>query len=228
MLPILLNRTLFVTEAMKSLNSGLDVLAFPHPLLRVRNVPVKTFGDDLEAFTQVMFSKMYLGGGLGIAAPQLGVNKALFVANPSMTQWKKRELVFANPTLLEESGNPREQTEGCLSFPTIKEDMPVSRPESVIVHAFDVQGREFVTRGEGLLGRIIQHEMDHLKSRLFIDLDNNEKTLIGTKEEKEWIEEMENEKVMFEDGSYDELLLRKQFHMTEHQIEDIKAWMQIL
>lgn len=214
-----------VTEAMKCLNSGLEVLAFPHPLLRAPNEPIKAFGEELEAFVEVMFSKMYKGGGVGLAAPQLGVNKTLFVANPSLTCWRVREKVFANPTLLDEFGNEQEHFEGCLSFPNLGETGFV-RPETVLVHAFDAKGKEFSLRAEGLLARVVQHEMDHLRGCLMVD--GKMGGLVASEDEMAWIEDMESQRLLFEDGTYDELTMRKTFDMTEHQIEDIQGWMRAL
>ena len=211
---------------MKCLNSGLEILPFPHPLLRATNQPVRTFGDDLEAFVEVMFGKMYQQGGVGLAAPQLGVNKTLFVANPSLTRWRERQRVFVNPTLLDEFGHARQQFEGCLSFPSL-DGIDYVRPETAVVHAFDVQGKEFTFRAEGLLARVVQHEMEHLTGSLLIDKPGDTHTILS-EDEVHWIQDMESKQLVFEDGTYDELAMRKIFEMTEHQIEDIQGWMAAL
>ena len=108
------------------------------------------FGTNLSHFARLLFLIMYRAPGVGLAAPQVGVNKRMFVVNPSVSGWEGREEVFVNPVLVEEKGQKKPFTEGCLSFPDMVSE--ISRKETVVIRAFDVEGREFERRFGILIG----------------------------------------------------------------------------
>ncbi len=111
-----------------------------------------------------MIETMYANEGIGLAAPQVGQNLQLFVANPS--QERGRELVVVNPVLLETTGRTS-VVEGCLSVPNVWER--VTRSARVRIIGQDLAGRPLDIRGEGLIAIVFQHEIDHLDGKLFID-----------------------------------------------------------
>lgn len=109
-----------------------------------------------------MFKIMYENKGVGLAAPQVGLSIALFVAN--IHKSRSKGLVFANPEMLKAEGSVCD-IEGCLSFPD--EFIFKTRPEYVMVKAYDKYGKEFVLEADGFLARVICHEYDHIKGILF-------------------------------------------------------------
>jgi peptide deformylase len=113
-----------------------------------------------------MFDLMYQSKGIGLAANQVDLPLRLFVANLQCDPEEGEELVFVNPVVSQPKGN-EEQEEGCLSFPDLR--VPVRRPESVRLNAYDLEGQEFEGPIDGLLARVVQHELDHLDGVLFID-----------------------------------------------------------
>lgn len=136
----------------------------PHPILRAKARPVETFTEELRQLTQDMIETMYAHDGIGLAAPQIGRDLRVFVANPS--QERGRELVLINPVLEAAEGRAT-IVEGCLSLPDRWER--VRRSERVRVRAQEVSGGSVVVEAEGLLAIVLQHEADHLEGRLFID-----------------------------------------------------------
>jgi peptide deformylase len=142
--------------------SILDIRVLGDPVLRKPTKRVGQVTDELRKLIADMFETMYAAEGIGLAAPQVGRTERITVVD---VEGKKYALV--NPEILEKSGGPDKAEEGCLSIPDIYGD--VERPSEVTVRALDENGNEFeLTAGE-LLGRCIQHEVDHLDGRLFID-----------------------------------------------------------
>ena len=111
-----------------------------------------------------MIDTMYAENGVGLAANQVGVLKRIFVA--SADQVRGQEMVFLNPVLIKKEGTLRE-FEGCLSVPEYYE--PVKRAKKVLMRAITMDGRTVEVKGEGLVSRIFQHEIDHLNGILFVD-----------------------------------------------------------
>ena len=136
----------------------------PDPVLRQPVRPVTDFTGGLRRLAQDLIDTMYASQGIGLAAPQVGQAVALFVANPS--QEPGRELIVANPTLERAEGRAA-VVEGCLSLPDLWER--VGRSSRVRVRGQDVSGRPLDLEASGILAIVLQHELDHLQGRLFID-----------------------------------------------------------
>lgn len=143
----------------------LPILEFPDPRLRTVAEPVETFNDELRTLIDDMFETMYAAPGIGLAATQIDVHKQVVVMDISEEQ--DEPLVFINPkvTVLEDDTLPYD--EGCLSVPGFYET--VDRPANIRVEAMDREGQAFTLEPDGLLAVCIQHEMDHLNGKLFVD-----------------------------------------------------------
>lgn len=144
----------------------LEVITVPHPTLRKEAQPVTAFDAQFKAFVADMLETMYDEKGVGLAANQVNVLQRVFVADCSET--RDEPLVFVNPEILEVSEEEDAAEEGCLSLPTLYGG-PVIRPIAVKVRAQDENGEFFELEADELLGRCIQHEIDHLNGVLFID-----------------------------------------------------------
>ncbi len=131
-------------------------------------VKPEEINDELRTFINEMFETMISANGVGLAGPQAGISKRLFVviADDDVRR------VFINPQIISTSSNLTDYEEGCLSIPGVYET--IQRPEKVTVQAFNEKGRPFTLEADGLLARIIQHENDHLDGFLFIDRGNKE------------------------------------------------------
>ena len=142
----------------------LEILHFPDPRLRERARPVETFDDELQRLIEDMFETMYDAPGVGLAATQVGIDKRLSVIDVS--EEKDDRLVIINPEIVE-MGDLVQVQEGCLSVPGHYDK--VRRAETCRVRALDRNGEPFEIEGEGLLAQCLQHEIDHLHGRLYID-----------------------------------------------------------
>ena len=145
----------------------LPILEFPDPRLRTKAATIDAAQLADPAFQQLvddMFETMYEAPGIGLAASQVDVHQRFMVIDVS--EEKNRPLVFVNPEILEKAGEQVYQ-EGCLSVPNIFAD--VTRANEILVRALDRQGQSFEMRVDGLLAVCIQHEMDHLEGKLFVD-----------------------------------------------------------
>lgn len=146
----------------------MDVVLYPDPRLRRRNAPVELFDADLRRLAASMFETMYRTKGVGLAAPQVGVNLQLLVYNPTGDPAKPEgERVLCNPKVLWRAKTKESGEEGCLSFPGIY--ARVERPDGIRLEAQDLEGRPFPLELRGWDARIFQHELDHLEAILFID-----------------------------------------------------------
>jgi len=142
----------------------LDILHFPDPRLRTRAEPVAVVTDAVRQLVDDMFETMYAAPGIGLAATQVNVHQRVVVIDLSQDQ--NQPMVFINPEILEKTG-VEEMDEGCLSVPGFYER--VQRADRVKVRALDRQGQRFELDAEGLLAVCIQHEIDHLDGKLFVD-----------------------------------------------------------
>ena len=141
----------------------MEIVRYPADILRQKTVPVTEFDASLAAFAQDMITTMVEGRGIGLAAPQVGRLVSVFIAqDDSGKPW-----VFINPEIIGTSLETVPYEEGCLSIPGMYEE--VIRPEAVVIQAYNEKGRPFKRECDGLLARIVQHELDHLKGVLFID-----------------------------------------------------------
>ena len=142
----------------------LTILEYPDPRLRTIAQPVTVFDAVLKRLVADLFETMYAAPGIGLAASQVDVHRCLLVADVSEDKDDPRVLV--NPRILEREGAQVCQ-EGCLSLPGIFAD--VERAERIVVQAQDPDGVAFTLETDGLLAVCIQHEMDHLEGKLFVD-----------------------------------------------------------
>ncbi|XP_076908641.1 peptide deformylase 1B, chloroplastic/mitochondrial-like [Bidens hawaiensis] len=145
----------------------LKIVMYPDPILRAKNKRVVTFDENLKKLVDEMFDVMYKTDGIGLSAPQVGVNVQLMVFNPAGERGEGEEIVLVNPRLVKSSKKLAPFTEGCLSFPGINAD--VVRPEAVKVDAQDITGAKFSVSLSRLPSRVFQHEFDHLEGILFFD-----------------------------------------------------------
>lgn len=158
----------------------LNILHFPDERLRTKASPVARVDDEFRTLIDDMFETMYEAPGIGLAATQVNVHQRMMVIDVS--DEKNRPMVFINPELIDHSGM-EEMDEGCLSVPGVYE--PVQRAEWIKVTALDKQGEKFEMEADGLLAVCIQHEMDHLEGKLFVDyLSEMKRTRIRKKLEK--------------------------------------------
>ena len=159
----------------------LKILEFPDPRLRTKATPVDEVDDELRAFIDDMFETMYAAPGIGLAATQVDYHKRLLIADVSVE--KNAPHVLINPRILEKDGVVFTD-EGCLSVPGFYEE--VERAEHIKVRFLDRDGAETELDVHGLLAVCIQHEMDHLDGKLFVDyLSEAKRTRIRKKLEKE-------------------------------------------
>ena len=142
----------------------LNILHYPDPRLREKALPVDKVDNDIKQLVSDMFETMYDAPGIGLAATQANVQKRIIVIDVS--EDKTEPLCFINPQILESDGEEIME-EGCLSVPGIYEK--VKRADKIKVRALDREGKEFEMEAEGILSTCIQHEMDHLEGKLFVD-----------------------------------------------------------
>ncbi|PID43626.1 MAG: peptide deformylase [Gammaproteobacteria bacterium] len=162
--------------------SKLTILEFPDPRLRKVARPVREVDDALRKVIDNMFETMYDAPGIGLAATQVDVHKRLMVIDVS--EDKSKPLVFINPEIEILEGEPHAMQEGCLSIPGFYEE--VTRIDHIRVKALDREGQPFEMEAEGLLAVCIQHEVDHLDGKLFIDyLSSLKRNRIRKKLEKQ-------------------------------------------
>src|SRR5690554_1097187 len=160
----------------------LEILEFPDPRLRTVAKPVEQVDDELRELIDDMFETMYAAPGIGLAATQVDVHKRLLVMD--ISEDKTAPMVFINPDIEVLDPEPMGYEEGCLSVPGYYE--LVRRPRKVRVKAQDRQGEAFELEAEGLLAVCIQHEVDHLNGKLFVDyLSMLKRQRIKAKLEKE-------------------------------------------
>lgn len=140
------------------------ILKYPHPALRKKAKPVKKIGEEELMLVRDMINLMLSNDGVGLAANQVGVLKQVFVASPNMR--RDEVLVLFNPKIIRRRGKLISE-EGCLSLPGI--NIKIKRAESIEVCGLDLEGKEIRIKANGLLARIIQHEIDHINGKLILD-----------------------------------------------------------
>ena len=134
--------------------------------LRKVSEPVKEFNGDLEKIVQDMMETMYRASGVGLAAPQIGINLRLTTIDPTIGEDKDKIIVICNPEIVSSLGKQLAE-EGCLSIPEFSEN--VERPLKMVVTGQDLKGESITIEAEGILARCFCHEIDHLNGVLFID-----------------------------------------------------------
>jgi peptide deformylase len=158
-----------------------EILEYPDPRLRKIAKPVAVIDTKIQKLLDDMFETMYDAPGIGLAATQIDVHLQIIVMD--ISEEKNEPLVFINPDIEILEGESEKMQEGCLSVPGFYED--VSRIEHVAIKALDKTGKPFEMIAKGLLAVCIQHEMDHLNGKLFVDyLSRLKRNRIKTKLEK--------------------------------------------
>jgi peptide deformylase len=161
--------------------SKLEILEFPDKRLRTRAQPVAVFDAALKQLAADMLETMYAAPGVGLAATQVNVHRELLVLDVS--EDKDQPMILVNPRIVASEGSQTYQ-EGCLSVPGIFAD--VDRAEHIRVEAQDIDGERIAFDADGLLAVCIQHEMDHLVGKLFVDyLSPLKRELVRKKLEKQ-------------------------------------------
>ena len=145
--------------------SLLQIVFYPDPILKKVAQPVDQISDLVPAVARRMLDLMRESGGVGLAAPQVGLSWRMFVANP--TQEPGDDRVFINPVLSEPSRTTGEREEGCLSLPDVHGQ--IQRPEQITIEALDEHANKFRLTNDDLPARVWQHEFDHLEGVLIID-----------------------------------------------------------
>ena len=168
--------------------TDLRVLKYPHPALRAENAEVteeELKSGEISKIAKEMFLVMYATEGVGLAAPQVGINKCLMVYNESgdKTKWLQ-ETIMVNPKIVEFSEAKEVDNEGCLSFPGMGGE--VERSKWIKVEAQNLKGKKFKKKFKGWEARIFQHEYDHLDGVLYPDRLTDE----GKTEVKERLDEL--------------------------------------
>ena len=144
-----------------------DIVKYGDPRLVARNEPVRDFADpSLPGLIEDLKQTCWAAPGLGLAAPQIGVNLRVAIVDLSVGKDPSQVLVLVNPVVVGTQGSIRDE-EGCLSLPDFVET--VERPEKVTIEAFDEHGSKRALDGRDLLARAFCHEIDHLDQRLFVD-----------------------------------------------------------
>ena len=146
----------------------LNILRFPDPRLRNKAMPITDVTDETRQLADDMLETMYEAPGIGLAAIQVNVQQRLIVID--LSEDKSHPLVLINPEVISSEGE-REHEEGCLSVPEAYE--MVTRADKVRVKALDRDGKEIEFDADDLLATCIQHEIDHLEGKLFVDYLSN-------------------------------------------------------
>ena len=142
------------------------ILKFPDQDLRIKAKPVETFDEELKTLTDDMFETMHAAHGVGLAATQIGVAKQVAVIDISPE--KNEPFVIVNPAIqILDPSKTEDYDEGCLSVPGFFEK--ISRPSDIKLTYQDLNGKKQEIKPEGLLTKVVQHELDHLNGRLFVD-----------------------------------------------------------
>ena len=140
----------------------MDIRTYGDPVLRRKAEPVQVIDDEIHDICRLMVEVMMRENGVGLAAPQIGIPKRIFVLDIA-----DEFHILINPELIELSEEVEETKEGCLSVPGV--DAGVARSTRAVVEGLNLNGECVRLEGEGLIARAIQHEMDHLNGNLFLD-----------------------------------------------------------
>lgn len=160
-----------------------EILTYGNPLLREKAEPIENLNGQIVQLSRDMHETMVAAYGLGLAAPQVGIAQRLIIVGDPKDPHSEHYTAIINPEVVESYGGEEPFEEGCLSIPEVRGE--VIRPKKVIVRGYDLEGHPLQIEAEGLLGRALQHEVDHLNGILFIDyLGPATKTVIKPKLKK--------------------------------------------
>ncbi len=143
-----------------------EILKYPDPALKKVSKPVAEITDEIRELIDDMFETMYENGGVGLAAPQVGVLSRVIVMDISPVVEGGEPMAMVNPEIVDAEGE-QESEEGCLCIPDFT--ALVKRSQKVVVRGIDRENREIEVEGEGFLAKALQHEVDHLNGILFVD-----------------------------------------------------------
>jgi len=141
----------------------MQIITFGNQLLHEKAEKIDNINDEITDLANKMIEILKSENGIGVAGPQIGVKKRIFVTHVQNDEAR----IFINPSMLETSLKTVKYEEGCLSIPGIYSN--VTRPESIKIQAWNEKGRPFTLETSGILARVIQHEYDHLEGMLFLD-----------------------------------------------------------
>lgn len=158
----------------------LTILTYPDPRLRKRGVPVEVFDEEIIRIKDDMLETMYDANGIGLSATQVNIQKAILVAD--ISKHRDQPMCLINPKIIAVEGQ-EEMEEGCLSVPGIY--ARVQRAERIVVEALNETGAPLQIETDGLLAVCIQHEIDHLQGKLFVDYLSSEKRRLVLERVKE-------------------------------------------
>jgi len=160
----------------------IPILKFGAPALRNVSQAVDSFSPDLEEIARNMIETMYGSPGIGLAAPQIGINIRLVTIDLTVGEEENQKIIICNPEIVSVEGEQKSD-EGCLSIPDFSES--VTRPLRMVVRGVNLYGEEVRYEAEGLLAKCFSHEIDHLNGVLFIDhLSPLKRSLIKNKIKK--------------------------------------------
>ncbi|TDI81390.1 MAG: peptide deformylase [Caldithrix sp.] len=142
------------------------IVKYGHPALRMKARQIETISASIRELAEDMIETMEVAEGIGLAAPQIAESKTLLVINAGLIEEDAPAKVYINPVILAEAGSISME-EGCLSIPDIRED--VIRPEMIKIKYLDLEGGQHEEECNGMLARVLQHEVDHLNGLLFVD-----------------------------------------------------------
>jgi peptide deformylase len=144
----------------------LDILHHPDPRLREKAKPIERFDAALQRLIDDMFETMYAAPGVGLAATQVGIPQRVAVMDCAVEEGQREPMVVINPEIVEPA-EPEEVEEGCLSVPGVRDK--IKRYKRIKLRALDRTGKPYEIEADGLLAQCIQHEVDHLNGKLYID-----------------------------------------------------------
>ena len=172
----------------------LDIVYYGDPRLEKLSEPVNEVTPEIRRFVKDMFETMYFTNGVGLSAPQVGVNQRILVIDCSGGSDRNQQIAMINPVVTVTSGEQK-GPEGCLSFPGLFAD--VTRPNVVKVKGWNLDGKEVGMEGEGLLARALHHEIDHLDGVLFIQrMKKSDREAIVKKMKKQKFDKVTKERVL--------------------------------
>lgn len=167
-----------------------EILKYPNPLLRKKASPVTAFNAQLKELIADMAETMYAAPGVGLAANQIGVLQQIIVVDVSPKEEKNKLIPLINPEILEGEGSVVDE-EGCLSV--VDYSANVERFSHIKVRARNLEGQEIQFEADGWFARVIQHEVDHLDGKLFIDHLSSLKRALYKKKRRKQLKEEEEE-----------------------------------
>ncbi len=145
----------------------LKIVYAPDPILKTECMPLPQVDDHHRNLIKEMYKAMYGANGVGLAAPQVGIDKRIFILDPGAKEEEKKPLTMINPTLISIEDKIVQYEEGCLSFP--EHFAEIDRPDQITIQYLDENNKKQVLKTNGFTSRIIQHELDHLNGILFVD-----------------------------------------------------------